>query len=277
MAKEKVGARQLEIMEKGLATRGPIVMDWDLLKEVEAKLEKHPDDFTLWVARGVLYFNEDFEKSIESLSNALSLEPFNADQYYNRGRKFLSQDRYTQALSDFVLATRLDDKDAWKWHFLGVAYFFLNRFEEAIASFEKGIEFHEKNNTHNTPPEIDWIWMSYMRMGEAEKAKACLDRISKDTPVERGDLMYLKRVLLYKGEMSLEEFVEAMEIDNPKRAITELYGAAAYCHYVLNDDKQAVKFLNQLLAYEEDRHAFGYKMALQERDLWGKNAEIAGD
>jgi len=266
-----IGERQLHIMEHGLASRGPIVMDWDELKKVEERLKEDPENFCLWVARGILYFNEDFEKSIESLSMALSYNPFNADQYYNRGRKFLSQDRFVQALSDFILATRLDDKDAWKWHFQGVAYFYLDRYNEAIASFYKAIACHVKNDTHNIPPEVDWIWMSWMRLGNREEAANCLKLVTKETEVERGDLMYKKRVLLYKGELSLEEFDSTVERDVSKRGITELYGAAAYCHYVLGDDKQAVKYLDEVLAYPTEHHAFGYKMALVEREQWGKN------
>lgn len=85
MSHEPVKERQINIMKAGGATRGPIVMDWDMLKEVEAFLKDHPDSFKAWVARGILYFNEDFEKAIESLSHALAIDPFNGDQYYNRG------------------------------------------------------------------------------------------------------------------------------------------------------------------------------------------------
>ena len=129
MSHEKIQERQLKLMREGGATRGPIVMDEEILKEMEARLAKDPKDFIAWVSRGILYFNEDFEKSIESLSHALALQPFNGDQYYNRGRKFLSQDRYPQALADLTLSTRLDDKDAWKWHFCGVAHYFLEQYE----------------------------------------------------------------------------------------------------------------------------------------------------
>jgi tetratricopeptide (TPR) repeat protein len=268
----EIGERQLNIMEKGLAAKGPIVMDREKLKEVEEQLAKDPENFCLWVARGILYFNEDFEKAIESISHALSIDPFNSDQYYNRGRKFLSQDRYIQALADFTLAVRLDTNDAWKWHFRGVAYFYLARYHEAIDSFYKGIEMHKKNGTHNIPPEVDWIWMSWMRLGDEKEAKKCLDLVDQNTEVERGDLMYKKRVLLYKGTMSLAEFDAAIERDNPKRAITELYGAAAYCHYILKDNKKAIQYLDEVLAYNADRHAFGYKMALVERNTWGKDS-----
>ena len=270
MSHEKIQERQIKIMQAGGATRGPIVMDEDMLKEVEAKLKKDPKDFIAWVSRGILYFNDDFEKSIESFSQALALQPFNGDQYYNRGRKFLSQDRYPQALADLTLSTRLDDTDAWKWHFRGVAHYFLEQYEEAIECFRRGIEWHVKNGTNNTPPERDWIFMSYLHMGQTDKALASIADITPDTPVEKGDLMYLKRCLLYTGQTSIDEFDREVDRSMAKRIITELYGAVVYCHWISGDDERAAGYLKEILAVDEENHAFGYKMALQDKATWAK-------
>lgn len=270
MSHEKIQERQIKIMQTGGATRGPIVMDEDMLKEVEAKLAKDPKDFVAWVSRGILYFNDDFEKAIESFSNALALQPFNGDQYYNRGRKFLSEDRYPQALADLTLSTRLDDTDAWKWHFRGVAHYFLEQYEEAIECFSRGIAWHVKNGTNNTPPERDWIFMSYLHMGQKDKALASIADITPDTPVEKGDLMYLKRCLLYTGQTSIDDFDRDVDRSMAKRIITELYGAVVYCHWISGDDERAAGYLKEILAVDEDHHAFGYKMALQDKATWAK-------
>ena len=271
MSHEKVQERQIQIMKEGGATRGPIVMDKDMLKEVDEFLKDHPKSFKAWVARGILYFNDDFEKAIESFSQALAINPFSGDQYYNRGRKFLSEDRYPQALAELVMSTRLDDTDAWKWHFRGVAHYFLDQFEEAIECFERGISWHLKNGTNNTPPERDWIFMSYLHMGEKEKALASIADMTKDTPVEGGDLMYLKRCLLYKGDTNIDDFDRDIDRSLPKRVITELYGAVVYCHYLAGDDERAARYLKEILDVEEDHHAFGYKMALIDKATWAKD------
>jgi len=271
MGHEKIQERQINIMKAGGATRGPIVMDEEYLKQAEAALEKDPKDFIAWVSRGILYFNEDFEKAIESFSQALALRPFNGDQYYNRGRKFLSQDRYPQALADLTMSTHLDQTDAWKWHFRGVAHYFLDQYEEAIECFRRGIELHVKNGTNNTPPERDWIFMSYLHMGQKEKALESIADITPDTPVEKGDLMYLKRCLLYTGQTTIDEFDKDVDRSMAKRIITELYGAVVYCHWIAGDDKRAVGYLKEILAVEEDHHAFGYKMALLDKATWAKD------
>ena len=267
-----VKERQIHIMEHGLGARGPIEMDWDMLKTYEAKIEADKNDYKLWNARGILYFNEDFEKAIESFSIALSLNPFGADQYYNRGRKFLSQDRFPQALADFTIATRLDVNDNWKWHFRGVALFFLERYKEAAESFYTGINVALDMGHEMIPPEVDWIWMSYIRMGDYGNAEKCLELVTQDTPVERGDLMYKKRCLLFKGETSFDDFMRDIEYDIPKRAITELYGAAQYCYYLKKDPQTAVMCLDKLLAYPTEHHAFGYKQALLDYGKWKREA-----
>lgn len=183
----------------------------------------------------------------------------------------MSEDRYPQALADLVLATRLDDADAWKWHFRGVAHYFLDQFEEAIECFQRGIDWHIKNGTNNTPPERDWIFMSYLHMGEKEKAMESIADMNADTLVEPGDLMYLKRCLLYKGITSIDDFDRDIDRSFAKRIITELYGAVVYCHYISGDDERAVGYLKEILAVEEDHHAFGYKMALIDKATWAKD------
>lgn len=238
MSEEKIGQRQLDIMARGGATRGPIVMDKRILKEVEEKLTKNPKDFIAWVSRGILYFNDDFEQAIISFSNALSLQPFNGDQYYNRGRKFLSEDRFPQALADLTMSTHLDETDAWKWHFRGVAHYFLNQFDEAIECFKRSISLHIKNGTNNTPPERDWIFMSLLHQNKVQEALDSIKDVSPDLPVEKGDLMYLKRCLLYTGQTSLEDFDKNVDRTFAKRIITELYGAVVYCHWIKKGSNQ---------------------------------------
>ena len=45
MSHEKVQERQIQIMKEGGATRGPIVMDKDMLKEVDEFLKDHCESF----------------------------------------------------------------------------------------------------------------------------------------------------------------------------------------------------------------------------------------
>ena len=82
--------------------------------------------------------------------------------------------------------------------------------------------------------------------------------------------MYLKRCLLYTGQTSIDDFDRDVDRSMAKRIITELYGAVVYCHWISGDDERAAGYLKEILAVDEDHHAFGYKMALQDKATWAK-------
>ncbi|NYB75283.1 tetratricopeptide repeat protein [Sedimentibacter hydroxybenzoicus DSM 7310] len=258
---------QIKIMKEGLATKGPIEMDKDMLKEVEEQLKDNPYDFLAHCARGVLYFNYDFEKAIESFSDALAINPFDSNQYYNRGRKFLSLDKYSQALSDLTVAVRIDDKDSWKWHFLGVAYFGLNRFKDAIDCFFKSIDLHFINKTNNIPPEVEWIWLSYVQLGEFDKANEALKLVDEDTPVQGGDISYKRRILLKRNIISACEFESSINYESDSHAATELYGLANYYQHIEKNQKRVIEILEKILSIKTSHHAFAYKMAKHDYSL----------
>lgn len=96
-------------------------------EKLEAELRVAPQDHAKWVQLGQAYFDTDFRKAHACFSRALALEPFNAQDRLNRGRKSLSMDAFEEALADFSLAVRLDPQDGFKWHYLGNACFFLER------------------------------------------------------------------------------------------------------------------------------------------------------
>ena len=75
----------------------------------------------------------------------------------------------------------------------------------------------------------------------------------------------------YTGQTSLDDFDRDIDRSMAKRVITELYGAVVYCHWIINDDKRAAEYLKEILAVEEDHHAFGYKMALLDKATWAKD------
>lgn len=259
-----VKERQIKIMKKGLAAKGPIVMDKTMLKQVELHLENNPESFLAYCARGILYFNYDFEKSVESFSYALSINPFSSDQYYNRGRKFLSLDENEQAFSDLTMAVRLDNRDSWKWHFLGVAFFNLEKYQEAIECFLESIKFHNINGTNNTPPEVEWIWMSYIKLNDYEKAKSILELVTENTPVEKGDTGYKTRILLKKGVITPEEYESTINYESDSHASTSLYGLAQYYQEIENNKIKTLEILERILEIKGSHHAFAYKMAKQD-------------
>ena len=82
-------------------------------------LAEQLDDDKKWFEIGMDYFEKDWQIATECFSRALAIKPFDSEYYFNRGRKRLSQDRFSEALADFIMATKLDTETGMKWHYAG--------------------------------------------------------------------------------------------------------------------------------------------------------------
>lgn len=258
-----ISEEQRKIMYFGLATKGRLVADAEECAKIEKQLEKDPQNYYLWCAHAIVC--GDTEKAIESYSKALSIRPFSPNTLYNRARKYTGQNRFSQALADFRLATTLDKEDGWKWHFQGVTLYFLDRYEEAIQSFEEAIIAHNHINDPVIPFEVEWMWNCYMKLGRPQEAAKCLEQVTPETPCVESERTYKTRILMYKGDMTVEQFLDTIDYGDPLEAVNQLYGVANYYYYILGDTKTSVEYLDKLFSIEGGTGCWGYKMALRDR------------
>mgnify|MGYP001049374173 FL=1 len=257
--------QQRDIMYKGLAVTGRIAFDADEYAKIEAGLAVDPSDYFLWCARGVM--STDLDVSIESYSRALALRPLSCNTLYNRARKYMSLGRYIEATADFALSTLLDPDDGWKWHFYGVALYFTSRLEEAARAFEKAIAANEKNGLPLLPFDAEWQWNCYCKAGDLEAAQRCIAGVTVDTPVVETESTYKRRILLYRGLLTPEEFLAGIDESDRLEAANQRYGLANYYYYLKKDTAMSLKYLDEVLAIQEAALCWGYKMAALDRPL----------
>lgn len=230
------------------------------------KIDFDPLDASAWNEKGMTYFNSEFEKARICFSHALALEPFNDRYYHNRGRKGLSLDRFSEALADFKMVMRIRPEDDDSRHYCGVAYFFQGFYAQAVEEFEDSLRLMVKNRVPLIPPTVDWAWMACMRMGDKDRAKSFLDKyITPDMPCDDSDYDYKKRVLLYSGYTSPDDYEAQIDNSNDVNGITETYALCNYYRYIKEDLDKCHVYLKQVLAYPTSHHAFAYKLAV--RDL----------
>ena len=137
----------------------------------------------------------------------------------------------------------------------------------------------KKYGVNALPATTDWYWMICMKLGQPEEAAKALEDITPDMPTEDGD--YLCRVLLYKGVLKPENFVEECEKNckNPERPriyhLMLTYGLANYLHYQ-GRDAEAIPLLKELAESPDNRSLFAVKQAMQDLDALGVSYTVPG-
>ena len=85
------------------------------------------------------------DEAIDFYTQAISLDPDNEVFYSNRSAAYMKADSKSKALRDGVKCVELAPKWSKGYNRLGVAQQSLRRFEQAIDSFQKGIELDSSN------------------------------------------------------------------------------------------------------------------------------------
>lgn len=215
------------------------------------------------------------QEAVEIYSMALSIRPLAVNMLYNRGRRYMGLKQWKQSLADLCQATTLDPEDGWKWHFRGVAEYFLGMYEDAVESFKTAIDAGQRFGLHLMPFDLDWLWNSYGKLGRYDDMNACIKIFTPDTPVLDTELTYKRRLMLYNGYMTIDEFLAGVDYDDRIETVNQLYGLANYYYYTKKDLENSVKYLKEAISYADARAGWGYRMAIldlpeREKDLAGK-------
>ncbi len=244
------------------------------IHELKEKLAQQPQNDELWFALGQEYFDNDYLNAIRCFSRCISIHPFRAEYFFNRGRKQLSRDEFEMALADLSMALRLDPESDMAWHYTGVAYFYLNQYENAAECFQRSVDVGIKYDGDIVPPSTDWTWMSYMKAGRPDAAAKALERVDENTKVGYEDRDYKTRVLLCQGKIDPEDFYKNVDREDDLVGMAEVYGLSNYYYYIKKDVKRSLELLEEVLSYQTWHQAFAYKSAL--REIESRRLEVSG-
>jgi tetratricopeptide (TPR) repeat protein len=92
------------------------------------------------VSRGLAYLGQnDLDSAITNFTDAIRLDPKNANAYDNRGQAFTGKGDYDHAIADFDQAVNLDPSDASALNRRGIAWGGKGEVDRAIADFSRAI------------------------------------------------------------------------------------------------------------------------------------------
>ena len=100
----------------------------------------NPNDADAYYNRGVAYSNQkEYDQSIKDNDQAIKLKPNYADAYNNRGNAYSAQKEYDQAIKDYDQAIRLKSNYAEAYYNRGLAYYYQKDYAQAVKDYTEAI------------------------------------------------------------------------------------------------------------------------------------------
>jgi tetratricopeptide (TPR) repeat protein len=199
-----------------------------------------------------------FREAIATYTRALQIAPNNAILYRWRGHRNLSVRDHAAALADFNKGAAIDSSVYGIWYHLGVLRFLQGDFSAAAAAFARGLPIAP--NAGERAGSYDWQWMSLMRAGRADEARALLASMPDSVPRAAANA-YSQRLRLYKGEIGPDQLFTADTSD--VNVATLAFGLGNW--YLLRGDRTKARELFERSIRSGGWPAFGFMAA--EADL----------
>ncbi|MEQ8476152.1 tetratricopeptide repeat protein [Fulvivirga sp.] len=228
----------------------------------------------IWLGRRQAYMSK-YNEAIKTFTEGIGQYPNSYRLYRHRGHRYLSTRKLDMAIADFLKAAELMPKDTLEiepdgipnkinqplsstqfnvWYHLALAYYLKGDYELAAEAYQKCME--TSVNDDLLVATSDWLYMTLIRMGKEEAATALLADITDELKIIEND-SYLKRLLMYKGELAPEEVLDVEgRADYDLAIATQGYGVANY--YLTQGDSVKAKEIFSVVLDGKHWSAFGY-------------------
>ena len=280
VAQLPVSAQAKTLEGKALYAAQPSEATLAKLATARSNYNDDPDDpdNIIWYGRRTAY-SGDYRGAIEIFSEGIAKHPADPRFYRHRGHRYISTRRFDRAISDFQRAVVLMQGMAPQtepdglpnaqnipltttqgniWYHLGLAYYLKQDWPLALAAFQSGYRLGGYDD--NLVSTGHWIYMILRRMGDEDAAARALAEISADMNIIE-NMSYHQLCLLYKGELAIEDLMDANGDDPSNAAVA--YGLANYYYY--NGDREKSDALLERIVSGSSWSAFGFIAA--EADL----------
>lgn len=255
-----------------------------LLQIAKANYHAAPNqlDHIIWYGRRLAYLSR-YKEAINIYTKGMITFPDAPELYRHRGHRYISTRQLDKALADFQKAADLVADRSIEiepdgipnklnkplstlqfniWYHWGLALYLEGDFEQAAQIYEQCMGY-------STNPDLlcataDWLYMTYRRLGEVEKAEKVLRPINaKMTIIENQS--YFNRLMMYKGLKNPEGLLDLNNTDPDRQLdiVTQGYGVGNW--YLYNGEKEKAVEVFEKMLKTNYWSAFGYIAA--EADL----------
>jgi tetratricopeptide (TPR) repeat protein len=110
------------------------------------------------------------------LKKGCGLDPLNDTAFNNLGLAYFNLEKYQEAIESYEKSISLNDKIAHRFVNLGLAYDKLKNHEKAAMAFENSTKIHAN------PENLKLLAKSYLSLKDKKLAKGALERLLEEDP-----------------------------------------------------------------------------------------------
>lgn len=245
-----------------------------LIHAIRAKETLTEEDY-LSLGRSLVSVGQ-FRKAVETYSEGLTKFPDSYKLLRYRGHRYINLRQLDKAIIDLNMAEELirPEEPVYEldaagkpgasyqhqiWYHIGLYHFMERDYDKAAESFEKSLATAYAGT--DKAGASDWLYNSYMRAGNKEKAAAVAKPFTADFEIDNKDYPYYRRLMLFNG------VIQPVELVDENKSITEmtlydmtkLYGLANYYRY--QGDTTRAKALYEKVLQSKEWPGFAYACA----------------
>lgn len=268
----------------------------DNLEEAREAWSEDPDDEErlVWYGRRTAYLGR-YREAIEIYTEGLERHPDSWKLRRHRGHRYITVREPERAETDLEEAARLlegvepeTEPDGIPnrlnrplttghfnvWYHLALARYLQADFEGAATAWRRCLDF--SGNPDTLVATSDWLWLTERRLGRNEAAARLLEPIHADLEIIEND-SYLRRLLLYRGQLGPEEVLDPDAVDDssladdPDAALqvaTQGYGVGTW--YLLGGDRARAGEIYRAVVGSPSWAAFGFLAAEAQLARWAR-------
>jgi tetratricopeptide (TPR) repeat protein/S1-C subfamily serine protease len=201
----------------------------------------------VYATRGDAYSKlKEYKQAIDDYTQAMKIDPENAEYYKNRGSAYVQLKEYKQAIDDYTQAIKIDDKNAIYYVGRGLAYFRLKDYKQAINDWTQAIKLDPKNAGYYGARGDAYLQLKDYKQAINDWTQAIqLDPKNAGYYGARG-YAYLQ---LKDYKQAINDYTQAIQLD-PKNGI--YYGGRGLAYFQLKDYKQAINDYTQAIKLKPD-------------------------
>lgn len=238
------------------------------------RTEPTDEDAIVWLGRRLAYVGR-FDEAVEAFTVGLEHHPKSYRLLRHRGHRFITLRDFDRAARDLTRAAKLIEgrpaqaelprvmsetpgpestlQFAIDYH-LGLALYLAGDFERARAAYRSCLT-HSTINDDKLCATTYWLYLTELRRGANDEAREVLDSIGPDLDV-RENLPYFRMLLLFKGELDVEDLPDDSRDRNASTYPTWAYGLSQW-HRAHGRTERETELLNEILQHPR-WSAFGF-------------------